>query len=174
MDLERRALSDLRSFDVGGVSLEQALDSVLAYASLAELGAPVEALPGSIKVADLRSRYRKTLEDRPWKECACAICKALSVEVMIFRGSNRNKRRGIHNMGVFYFHVARIGENEPDYKALTYSAIQANQSPKHSVLTFAAKSIGRSPSPPSTASGETRRANLAASSGLRSRRISGR
>ena len=57
---------------------------------------------------ELRSRYLRTLTDRPWKQCSCPICKALSVEVIIFRGSNRNKRRGIHNMGVFHTHVAGI------------------------------------------------------------------
>lgn len=109
VDLERRALDDLRSFDAGRVSLETALDSVLAYGSLAELGAPVEALPGAATVDELRSRYVATLTDRPWKQCDCPICKALSVEVIIFRGSNRNKRRGIHNMGVFRTHVSSIG-----------------------------------------------------------------
>ena len=108
VDLEQRALETLRAYDVGKATLEKALESVLAYGSLAELGAPVEALPGAASVGDLRSRYHKTLSERPWKRCSCAICKVLSVEVMIFRGSNRNKRRGIHNMGVFHAHVAGI------------------------------------------------------------------
>lgn len=112
VDLERRALDDLRGFDVGRVSLERALDSVVAYGSLAELGAPVEALPGAATVGELRSAYSRTLSDRPWKRCKCAICTALSVEVIIFRGSNRNKRRGIHNMGVFHAHVASIEGSE--------------------------------------------------------------
>lgn len=112
VDLERRALDDLRGFDAGRVKLESALASVLAYGSLAELGAPVEALPGAATVEDLRSRYLRTLTDRPWKQCDCSICKALSVEVIIFRGSNRNKRRGIHNMGVFHAHVGSIGGSD--------------------------------------------------------------
>lgn len=112
VDLERRALESLRAFDKGKGTLERALDSALAYGSLAELGAPVESLPGSATVGELRSRYYRTLKDRPWKQCSCPICKALSVEVIIFRGSNRNKRRGIHNMGVFHGHVAGIEESE--------------------------------------------------------------
>ena len=109
VELERRALENLRAYDLGNASLDRTLDSVLAYGCLAELGAPVEALPGAATAGDLRARYFRTLKEQPWKRCSCAICKALSVEVIIFRGSNRNKRRGIHNMGVVHAHVAGIG-----------------------------------------------------------------
>ena len=33
------------------------------------------------------------------------ICSKISVEVAIFRASNRNKRRGIHNLHVYYEHI---------------------------------------------------------------------
>lgn len=112
VDLERRALDHLRGFDAGRVNLETALHSVVAYGSLAELGAPVESLPGASTVSELRSAYMRTLTEKPWKRCKCAICAALSVEVIIFRGSNRNKRRGIHNMGVFHAHVSSIEGSE--------------------------------------------------------------
>jgi Recombinase zinc beta ribbon domain len=110
VNLERHALNRLRAFDVGGASLEQTLDSVMAYSSLAELGAPTHALPGSRSFGDLRLRYLRTLQDRPWKQCSCAICAALAVEVIIFRGSNRNKRRGIYNIGVYKSHIANSDE----------------------------------------------------------------
>jgi hypothetical protein len=45
---------------------------------------------------------RRTLEARPWQACLCAICKSVGVEVVIFRGNNRNRRRGFHNTYVFY------------------------------------------------------------------------
>ena len=109
VDLEHRALEHLRAYDAGRATLDRALDSVLAYGSLAELSAPIETLPGAATVDDLKERYLRTLQDRPWRRCGCAICKALSVEVIIFRGSNRNKRRGIHNMGVYYARVSGIG-----------------------------------------------------------------
>jgi hypothetical protein len=109
VDLERRALERLRAFDRGKASLTDALESVLTYSSLAEFDAPSDALPGSASMEDLRSRYQRTLKDRPWKRCSCAICKALSVEVIIFRASNRNKRRGIHNMGVYKTLLGKIG-----------------------------------------------------------------
>src|SRR3546814_9698971 len=65
------------------------------------LGAKLDELPGSRSVAGLRARYERTLADRPWKQCPCAICQSLSIEVVIFRASNRNKRRGIHNLGIY-------------------------------------------------------------------------
>lgn len=112
VDLERLALSRLRAFDRGRASLAATLEAILEYSSLAEFGAPLAALPGSSGFGDLRARYERTLRDRPWKHCGCPICAALSVEVIIFRASNRNKRRGIHNMGVFKALVDRIGEQE--------------------------------------------------------------
>jgi len=45
---------------------------------------------------------RRTLEDRPWEHCGCAICQKWGIEVLIFRGNNRNRRRGFHNTNIFY------------------------------------------------------------------------
>jgi hypothetical protein len=57
-------------------------------------------------------QYRRTLEDQPWKKCPCDICKTWGVQVMIFRGNNRNRRRGFHNTYVFYrlMQQALLGE----------------------------------------------------------------
>ncbi|TGS35558.1 hypothetical protein EN825_35160, partial [Mesorhizobium sp. M8A.F.Ca.ET.182.01.1.1] len=63
---------------------------------------------------DLRERYKRTLVDRPWKKCSCAICSALSIEVVLFRASNRNKRRGIHNLGVYNALVDQLPSNSDD------------------------------------------------------------
>jgi hypothetical protein len=45
--------------------------------------------------------YRETLEAAPWRECSCEICAGAGIDVVIFRGSERNKRRGFHNLYVF-------------------------------------------------------------------------
>jgi hypothetical protein len=60
----------------------------------------------------LHEQYRRTLEDKPWKKCPCDICKTWGVQVMIFRGNNRNRRRGFHNTYVFYrlMQQALLGE----------------------------------------------------------------
>lgn len=57
---------------------------------------------GSIDDADLLEDYRKTLRSRPWDRCDCPICENLGIEVAIFRGNNRNRRRGFHNTYRFY------------------------------------------------------------------------
>lgn len=55
--------------------------------------------------------YRRTLEDRAWERCTCAVCRALGHHVIVFRGAERNRRRGFHNVGVFYRRL-RAGEGE--------------------------------------------------------------
>jgi hypothetical protein len=99
--LERESLAALRAYDRGALGLDETLERVLAYATPATLGEDDEHLPGSRKIVELRAQYARTLQDRPWAKCCCAICKALSIEVVIFRASNRNKRRGIHNLGIY-------------------------------------------------------------------------
>lgn len=46
--------------------------------------------------------YKETLKEEPWRECNCTICQNLGIEVAIFRGNNRNRRRGFHNTSQFY------------------------------------------------------------------------
>jgi RNA-binding protein YhbY len=50
----------------------------------------------------LHLRYRETLESRIWEKCPCEVCQSLGIHVVIFRGTNRNKRRGMHNTWLFY------------------------------------------------------------------------
>ncbi|MEC1071403.1 tRNA-guanine transglycosylase DpdA [Priestia megaterium] len=56
----------------------------------------------------LRPLYYELLTDQPWKKCPCSICKNVGVEVIIFRGNNRNRRRGFHNTFVFYNQLKEI------------------------------------------------------------------
>ena len=60
----------------------------------------------------LRGRYRTTLADKPWRKCDCRICRDVGIEVMIFRASNRNKRRGIHNLAAFKTVVDALPSNQ--------------------------------------------------------------
>jgi hypothetical protein len=113
LTLEWHALWTLRRYDRGEVDLEETLDAVMAYGTpdmFAKAGA--EAM-SQRAVAELRGRYSRTLSDRPWKICGCAVCRAASIEVLLFRGSNRNKRRGIHNLGVFRTLVDDLPDLEP-------------------------------------------------------------
>jgi hypothetical protein len=47
-----------------------------------------------------REQYAETLEAAPWRKCPCGLCEKHGVEMVIFRASERNKRRGFHNMSV--------------------------------------------------------------------------
>ena len=53
-------------------------------------------------------RYRETLEDKPWEKCPCAICKELGIHVVLFRGAERNRRRGFHNLFVLRQRLDRL------------------------------------------------------------------
>jgi len=45
--------------------------------------------------------YLATLRDMPWKKCSCNICRDIGIDVVIFKGNNRNRRRGFHNVYIF-------------------------------------------------------------------------
>ncbi|WP_431266910.1 tRNA-guanine transglycosylase DpdA [Dankookia sp. P2] len=139
LHLERRALHALRAYDREEVGLAEALDAVMAY----DVPALLEEPGGTVsprKVTELRSRYERTLHDRPWKACGCTVCRQASIEVVIFRASNRNKRRGMHNLSVFKTLVDDLDNwrRPPPMTKLIFSAVMARQSPQDTVLSFAA------------------------------------
>lgn len=90
--LEQYCLRGIRKHAAGTSSpAKSLLDLLVEYDTL---------VAGSRK--GTRERIRRTLEDRPWTKCSCTICQRSGVEVVIFRGNNRNRRRGFHNTFVFY------------------------------------------------------------------------
>jgi hypothetical protein len=89
--IEKKCLKLLRAFEKNKATLEDTLAALMEYDSF--LG---EGRKG------LEEMYRRTLEDKPWKACDCKICREIGIEVIIFRGNNRNRRRGFHNTKVFY------------------------------------------------------------------------
>ncbi|MCY3414356.1 MAG: hypothetical protein INQ03_22105 [Candidatus Heimdallarchaeota archaeon] len=60
------------------------------------------------KAPSVYSRYRATLEDKPWEQCDCAACRQLGIDIIIFRGNNRNRNRGFHNLHIFYTFLQRV------------------------------------------------------------------
>lgn len=91
--LENRVLQSLNEFNKDS-DVETVLDRIIEYDSYFE-----RVSDGGEK---LRDAYRRVLTDRPWEQCQCAICKEIGIHALIFRGYNRNKRRGFHNTYVFY------------------------------------------------------------------------
>jgi queuine/archaeosine tRNA-ribosyltransferase len=88
-DMEKEALQALIKYDQGLIGLDDVLNTVLRYDNL---------LLRNTDNSNLREKYRNTLMDMPWKKCNCDICKNIGIHVVIFRGCNRNKRRGFHNI----------------------------------------------------------------------------
>jgi hypothetical protein len=89
LELEQRCLRLLRSYDAGASKLAPVLDALQTY----------EALYDGKR--DRRAAYEEILTDRPWQRCRCGICEDAGVQVAIFRGAERNKRRGFHNVYIF-------------------------------------------------------------------------
>jgi hypothetical protein len=87
--LEQESLRVLRGYDNGTVSLQKTLSTLREY----------EFLVAPHKKSRI-SGYERTLQNQPWKACSCRLCSDLGIEIMIFRGSERNKRRGFHNLTV--------------------------------------------------------------------------
>jgi hypothetical protein len=106
--LESLALTALRAFDRGEASLDDALHHVMVYSAPLVEEKAFEDCRDSTALLVLAERYRMTLAERPWDQCACKVCRDAGVEVIIFRGSNRNKRRGIHNLAVYRDHIERL------------------------------------------------------------------
>ncbi len=100
-DLEAKCMVAMRRFDLDAITVDEVLDSLEEYDQL--------ITPDR---APTRELLRETLEARPWRSCPCGICKRDGIQVVIFRGNNRNRRRGFHNTYVFYrlLQMALAGE----------------------------------------------------------------
>jgi hypothetical protein len=105
MRLESDALEKLRGFAVGTVELESSLDALLTYWKALNWREEETAASQLRTLNRQREAYRRTLADMPWRNCPCRVCQEGGVETVIFRMSNRNKRRGMHNLHVFYQHL---------------------------------------------------------------------
>lgn len=84
---EGDALKALRQYAKGQAGLESTLAALHSYDELA-----------SGKSKTRWHAIERTLTDRPWDRCDCTVCRSLGIEVVIFRGANRNRRRGFHNL----------------------------------------------------------------------------
>jgi hypothetical protein len=87
--LEQAALKTLVAFDNGDATVDDAVTALRSYEALYD------------GKCDRSERYREVLEAAPWKACVCEICTSAGIQVMLFRGTERNKRRGFHNLYIF-------------------------------------------------------------------------
>lgn len=90
---EARVMVLLEQYEREEVDIETTLDALLDYD---------QYLTRSSDLRSLREKYRTTLQDRPWLKCDCPFCGEVGIHMLIFRGANRNKRRGAHNTLMLY------------------------------------------------------------------------
>lgn len=95
--IEVACLEAIHAFDRGERTVEQVVEQLHEYDQLV-----------TPERQDNRAYLRRTLEAQPWKTCPCDICKTVGIDVVIFRGNNRNRRRGFHNTYAFYHLFQRI------------------------------------------------------------------
>jgi hypothetical protein len=99
--LERECLRSLRAYDSGSATASEALAALLEY----------EALVTPPHKKSYAQAYARTLAETPWKQCSCRLCRELGIEIVIFRGTERNKRRGFHNLQVLGHKVRALAGN---------------------------------------------------------------
>lgn len=87
--LERECLDALMAYDRGQVALDDVVELLREYEQVHD---------GKNNRSEI---YREVLTDRPWKKCPCEICRDLGIHVILFRGAERNRRRGFHNLYTF-------------------------------------------------------------------------
>ncbi|WP_434424136.1 tRNA-guanine transglycosylase DpdA [Nannocystis pusilla] len=87
---EQLCLRRLEEYDTRRCSMAAVLKALRAYD---EIHNPER---------DRTESARQVLEDSPWRKCGCAVCKQLKHHVILFRGAERNRRRGFHNVAIFY------------------------------------------------------------------------
>jgi hypothetical protein len=85
---ERACLRTLQEYDAGEASTAQVIESLQRYNDV-------------IGLKGYEGTYLDVLDDAPWRSCPCSICTKAGINVILFRGSERNKRRGFHNLYVF-------------------------------------------------------------------------
>lgn len=85
---ERSCRDSIARYDIGKESLSEVLKHLKKYEDIYD-GKKTRI-----------ERYREVLTEKPWKKCKCDICKKLQHHVILFRGSERNRRRGFHNVYV--------------------------------------------------------------------------
>lgn len=90
---ELAVLKVLNDYDGDRACVESVLDALVSYD---------EHLSRSSVSKEIREAYKKTLVAKPWKSCDCPFCRKAGIHVLVFRGGNRNKRRGAHNTLMLY------------------------------------------------------------------------
>lgn len=101
--LEKECLTNLKLFDDKKISEQEVLESVNEYSDL---------LQRKKTYNHFSERHQELLSERPWEKCKCKVCKDAGIDIVVFRGANRNRRRGFHNTWVFYHKILNRGRKK--------------------------------------------------------------
>ncbi len=93
---ERETLRALRAFTGAQSEVSGCLDALGAYMRVC-----------GTKDSYL-AEYERTLSAAPWLTCTCGVCSRHGIEIAIFRGTERNKRRGFHNLAILADRMAHL------------------------------------------------------------------
>lgn len=91
---EQAVIDTLQAYSSHDASLKTCLAAILQYDGLLNRAGPDRS--------NVEEQYARTLKARPWEKCSCTICRSIGIHALIFRGYNRNKRRGAHNTLMLY------------------------------------------------------------------------
>ena len=106
-ELEEECLLSLSRFDAGEISEEKVLKKINEYSAL---------LPRKNSSNNLSKKHEVLLKERPWEKCECKVCQEAGIHIVVFRGANRNRRRGFHNTWVFYHEILHDGRKKSSKK----------------------------------------------------------
>lgn len=88
--LEKASLRAMEDFEAGKSGVDKTVRILREYERLYD------------PKKDHTEAYEKTLADSPWRHCSCDVCRRIGHHVILFRGAERNRRRGLHNVWTFY------------------------------------------------------------------------
>lgn len=109
LGFEKAAIKSVRSYASYKATVSEVVESLRAYWELVFKGkAKVSSVASFNEIERQVATTVRTLESRPWETCDCPICEKHGVEVLIFRGNNRNRRRGVHNLFVYGRYLKKI------------------------------------------------------------------
>lgn len=94
--MEQRCLVALNNFNGSRTAHQEVIESVNKYGPLLERRGEDNHFV---------EKHDAVLTDRPWEKCRCPVCRKIGIDVVVFRGTGRNKRRGFHNTWVFYHKI---------------------------------------------------------------------
>lgn len=113
IDEEQEVFDRLKDYTNGDITPKELVEKIKEYEET--LKEKKDRKTSFEKINNLEDEYMRTLVRKPWEKCSCHICDQYGVHVAIFRGNERNMRRGFHNCYNFYDRLGSLMNKEIDY-----------------------------------------------------------